>query len=69
MVRRWAHDQRRAPGVQRLEVMVTLMLARERRAPTDDAAAGCMPLAAALATLPAGLMELVARAVVALTVC
>ncbi len=57
-------------GVQRLEVMVTLMLARERRAPTDDAAAGCTPLiAAALAALPSRPLEMIARAVVALTVC
>jgi hypothetical protein len=37
--------------VQRLEVLIAVMLARERRAPADAAADGCTELAAALATL------------------
>ena len=52
--------------VQRLEVLVAVMLARERRAPADAAADGCTELAAALATLPSGLLEMVAEAVAAL---
>ncbi len=52
-------------GMQWLEVMVTLMLARERRVPTDDAG-GCTPFAAALAALPSRPLELAAEAVVAL---
>ena len=42
------------------------MLARERRATADAAADGCTELAAALATLPSGLLEMVAEAVAAL---
>jgi hypothetical protein len=53
-------------GLQRLEVLVAVMLARERRWPADTAAGGCTKLAAALATLPSGLLEMVADAVVAL---
>ena len=52
--------------MQRLEVLVAVMLARERRAPADAAADGCTELAAALATLPSGLLEMVADAVAAL---
>ena len=52
--------------VQRLEVLIAVMLARERRAPADAAADGCTELAAALATLPSGLLEMVAEAVAAL---
>ena len=52
--------------MQRLEVLVAVMLARERRAPADDAADGCTELAAALATLPSGLLEMVAKAVAVL---
>ncbi len=52
--------------MQRLEVLVAVMLARERRALADDAADGCTELAAALATLPSGLLEMVADAVAAL---
>ena len=52
--------------VQRLEVLVAVMLARERRAPANDAADGCTELAAALATLPSGLLEMIAEAVAAL---
>ncbi len=64
--------------VQRLEVLVAVMLARERRAPAwsvqrrsprllrGRASDRCMELAAALATLPSGLLEMVADAVAAL---
>ena len=52
--------------MQRLEVLVAVMLARERRALADAAADGCTELAAALATLPSGLLEMVADAVAAL---
>ena len=64
--------------VQRLEVLVAVMLARERRAPAlrvqrrsprllrGRASGSCMELAAALATLPSGLLEMVADAVAAL---
>jgi hypothetical protein len=52
--------------VQRLEVLVSVMLARERRWPADTVADGCTELAAALATLPSGLLEMVANAVAAL---
>ena len=53
-------------GVQRLEVLVAVMLARERRALADAEDGGCTELAAALATLPSGLLEIVADAVAAL---
>ena len=53
-------------GVQRLEVVIAVMLARERRWPADTAADGCSELAAALATLPSLTLALVADAVVAL---
>ena len=52
--------------MQRLEVLVSVMLARERHWPADTVANGCTELAAALATLPSGLLEMVAEAVVAL---
>ncbi len=52
--------------MQRLEVLVAVLLARERHAPADDAADGCTALAAALATLPSRLLEMVADAVAAL---
>ncbi len=52
--------------MQRLEMLITIMLARERRAPADAAADGCTALAAALATLPSRPLELVADAVAAL---
>ena len=52
--------------MQRLEVLIAVMLARERRAPADAAADGCTELAAALATLPSGSLEMVAEAVAAL---
>ncbi len=57
---------RGAVGVQRLEVLVAVMLARERRALADAEDGGCMAFAAALATLPSGLLEIVADAVAAL---
>ena len=47
--------------MQRLEVLIAIMLARERRAP-----AGCTALAAALATLPSRPLEMIAEAVAAL---
>ena len=53
-------------GVQRLEVLVAVMLARERRAQADAQDGGGTELAAALATLPSGLLEIVADAVAAL---
>ncbi len=52
--------------VQRLEVLVAVMLARERHAPEDAAADGCTELAAALATLPSRPLEMIAEAVAAL---
>jgi hypothetical protein len=51
--------------VQRLEVLIAIMLARERCAPAlaDAAADGCAELAAALAALPSRpLLEMVADA-------
>jgi hypothetical protein len=54
--------------VQRLEVLIAVMLARERRAPADAAADGCTALAAALATLPSRPLEMIAEAVAALGV-
>ena len=47
--------------MQRLEVLIAVMLARERRASTDALVDGCTELAAALATLPSGLLEIVAE--------
>jgi hypothetical protein len=52
--------------VQRLEVLVAVMLARERRWHADTAADGCTALAAALATLPSRPLEMVADAMAAL---
>ena len=52
--------------MQRLEVVVAVMLARERQGPADDAADGCTELAAALATLPSRPLEMIAEAVAAL---
>ncbi len=52
--------------MQRLEVLIAGMLARERRSPADAAAAGCTALAAALAALPSRPLEMVAEAVAAL---
>jgi hypothetical protein len=54
--------------VQRLEVLIAVMLARERCAPADAAADGCTALAAALATLPSRPLEMIAEAVAALGV-
>ena len=56
----------RCVGVQRLEVLVAVILARERRALAHAEDSGCTELAAALATLPSGLLEMVADAVAAL---
>jgi hypothetical protein len=56
----------RCVGVQRLEVLVAVMLARERRALAHAEEGGCTELAVALATLPSGLLEIVADAVAAL---
>ncbi len=52
--------------MQRFEVLVAVMLARERRALAEAADGGCTELAAALATLPSGLLEMVVDAVAAL---
>ncbi len=57
---------RRHVGVQRLKVLVAVMLARERRALADAEDGGCTELAAALATLPSGSLEMVADALAAL---
>ena len=54
--------------MQRLEVLVAVMLARERRWHADTAADGCTALAAALAALPSRPLEMVAEAVAALGV-
>ncbi len=56
----------RGARVQRLEVLVAVMLARERRAPADEAADCCTELAVALATLPSRPLEMIAEAVAAL---
>ncbi len=52
--------------LQRLEVLIAVILARERRAKADSVADGCTALAAALAMLPSGLVEMVAEAVAVL---
>jgi hypothetical protein len=52
--------------VQRLDVLIAVILARSRPAATDGAADGYTPLAAALAALPSGLLEMVADSVAAL---
>ena len=52
--------------MQRLEVLVAVMLARERRAPADAAADGCTELAVGLAMLPSRPLEMIAEAVSAL---
>ena len=51
---------------QRLELLVAVMLARERLLPADTAADGCTELAAALAALPSRPLEMVADALAAL---
>ena len=53
-------------GVQRLEMLVAVMLARERRVLADAQDGGCTELAGALATLPSGVFQSVAEAVAAL---
>ena len=52
--------------MQRLEVLIAIMLACERRDPADAMADGCTALAAALATLPSRPLEMIADAVAAL---
>ncbi len=52
--------------MQRLEVLVAVMLARERHALEDAEDGGCTELAAALATLPSGVVEMIAEAVASL---
>ncbi len=52
--------------MQRLEVLIAVMLARERHALEDAEDGGCTELAAALATLPSGVVEMVAEAVAVL---
>jgi hypothetical protein len=52
--------------VQRLEVLVAVILARERHALADAEDGGCTELAAALATLPSGVVEMVAEAMAVL---
>ena len=52
--------------MQRLEVLVAVMLARERRWHADTAADGCTALAAALPTLPSRPLQMVADAMAAL---
>jgi hypothetical protein len=52
--------------VQRLELIIAVMLVRERRAQTDTAEDGCTRLALALAALPSRPLEMVAEAMVAL---
>ncbi len=52
--------------MQRLEVLVAVMLARERIAPAVAATDGCTELAAALAELPSRPLEMIADAVAAL---
>ncbi len=52
--------------MQRLELLIAVMLARERHDPSDAAADGCTALAAALATLPSRPLEMIAEAVAAL---
>ena len=54
--------------MQRLEVLIAIMLARERRATADAAADGCTALAAALASLPSRPLEMIAEALAALGV-
>ncbi len=54
--------------MQRLEVLIAVMLARERRAAAAAAAGGCTALAAALAALPSRPLEMVGDAVAALGV-
>ncbi len=58
------HRYHRCAGVQRLEVLVAVMLTRERRILGQDGS--CTELAVALATLPSGVLAIVADAVAAL---
>jgi hypothetical protein len=52
-------------GLQRLEVVIAVMLACERRRHADTAADGCTELAVALAALPSRPLEMVADALAA----
>ena len=52
--------------MQRLNVLVAVMLARERRIIADREDGGCTALAAALGALPSGVFAMVAEAVAAL---
>ncbi len=52
--------------MQRLEVLIAVMLARERHILADAATDGCTALAAALASLPSRPLEMIADAVAAL---
>jgi hypothetical protein len=54
--------------MQRLEVLVAVMLARERRALADAAADGFTELAVGFATLPSRPLEMIAEALAALGV-
>ena len=51
--------------MQRLEVVIAVMLACERRRHADTAADGCTELAVALAALPSRPLEMVADALAA----
>jgi hypothetical protein len=64
--RNTGRNRYRGARVQRLEVLIAIMLARERRDPADAMADGCTALAAALATLPSRPLEMIAEAVAAL---
>ena len=61
-----SRNRHRGARVQRLEVLIAVMLARERHAPVDGTADSCTELAAALATLPSRPLEMIAEAVAAL---
>ena len=52
--------------MQRLEVFIAVMLSRERHALSGATAGGCTSLAAALAALPSGLLEMAVAAVLPL---
>ena len=70
--RRWQTPPSRSRlwrRVQRLEVLIAVMLARERRVPADTVADGCTALATELLRLPSRFLEMVADVVVALPTC
>jgi hypothetical protein len=56
-------------AVQRLELLVTAMLARSRQPPTGVAGAVPATFVAELITLPSGLLAAVCNAIVKLAVC